>query len=152
VGVIRAQIDIQAPVERIWAAVHQDIDNVPVWSESLLDAEVVGGGPLRVGSELVYVVKLPAGRTQDLELVVTECDEYRRCAGTVRGGPMRGTWKWTYKVRKTTTRVIYVTTVKLGGPLRLVRAFVEEQAASDVRRNLEGLKRYVESGEGRSGA
>ena len=144
-GQIRERIDISAPVQRVWQVVHIDIADVPRWSENLLRTEVVGGGRLRVGSELLYVVKLPAGRTQELTLRVEEYDEYQRCAGTLRGGPVRGTWSWSYTVRSKATSVLYESVVQLSGLLRFAGGFVEEQAAVDVRRNLQGLKRYVES-------
>jgi hypothetical protein len=34
VGPVREQIEIAAPVERIWHAVHVDIASVPRWSKS----------------------------------------------------------------------------------------------------------------------
>jgi hypothetical protein len=145
VGRIRERIEIAAPVARIWTVVHEDIPNVPLWSEHLLRTEVVGGGNVRLDTELRYVVKLPAGRTQQLSLVVTEYELHRRCAGIMEGGPMKGTWSWTYGTRGRLTSVLYESTIRLGGTLRFVGGWIEHQAASDVRRNLEGLKEYVES-------
>jgi hypothetical protein len=145
VGRIRERIEIAAPVARIWTVVHEDIPNVPLWSEHLLRTEVGGGGKVRLDTELRYVVQLPAGRTQELSLVVTKYGKHRRCAGVMKGGPMTGTWSWTYSSRGGFTSVLYESTVRLRGKLRLLGGWIERQAASDVRRNLEGLKQYVES-------
>jgi hypothetical protein len=145
VGRIRERIDIAAPVARIWTVVHEEIANVPLWSEHLLRTEVVGGGKVRLDTELRYVVKLPAGRTQEISLVVTKYEKHRRCAGVMEGGPMTGTWSWTYGTRDEFTSVLYESTVRLSGKLRFVGRWIERQAASGVRRNLEGLKQYVES-------
>jgi hypothetical protein len=145
VGRIRERIEIAAPVARIWTVVHEDIPNVPLWSEHLLRTEVVGGGEVRLATELRYVVKLPAGLTQEVSLVVTKYEKHRRCASTAEGGSMTGTWSWTYSTRGAVTSVLYETTIHLGGKLRLAGGWIEHQAASDVRRNLAGLKRYIES-------
>ncbi len=145
---IRERIEIAAPVERIWAAVHRDIANVPRWSENLVTAEVMGGGPLRVGSELRYLVRLPIGRAADVRLQVHRYDEYRRCAGTFRTTAMHGTWGWSYRTRGALTTVLYETEVEVSGVLRLAARAVEGQVGGDVRRNLQGLKAYVETGRG----
>jgi uncharacterized membrane protein len=141
---IRERIEIDAPVETIWKVVHRDIAKVPLWSKNLLRTEVVGGGPLQLGSELLYVVKLPVGLTQDLHLTVLEYDEYQRCGGSIEGLSMSGTWRWTYRTRGDVTVVTYETDVKLTGMLRFAGRIVEDQVSQDVRRNVEALKEYVE--------
>jgi hypothetical protein len=141
---IRERIEIEAPVETIWKVVHRDIAKVPRWSKNLLRTEVVGGGPLRVGSELLYVVKLPGGLTQDLHLTVLEYDEHRRCGGTFTAPSMSGTWLWSYHSRGDVTVVTYETDVKLSGMLRFAGRIVEDQVGQDARRNFEALKEYVE--------
>ena len=142
---VRQQVTIRAPVERIWHAVHVDIPAVPRWSKSLLRTEVVGGGRLQVGSELLYVVRLPIGRTVDLHLRVEEYEEYRRCAGTVDASVLRGTWGWRYRTHGDATTVVYETAVELKGVLRFAGRVAEEQVLGDVRRNLDALKDYVEA-------
>jgi hypothetical protein len=121
VGRIRERIEIAAPVARIRAVVHEDIPNVPLWSEHLLHTEVVGGGKVRLDTELRYVVKPPAGRTQELSLVVTKYEKHRRCAGIMEGGPMTGTWSCTYSTHEGLTSVLYESTIRLGGEVALCR-------------------------------
>ena len=141
---IRERIEIDAPVEAIWKVVHRDIAKVPRWSKNLLRTEVVGGGSLKAGSELLYVVKLPGGLTHDLHLKVLEYDELRRCSGTFTAPSMSGTWLWTYRTRGDVTVVTYETDVKLSGMLRFAGRIVEDQVGQDARRNFEALKEYVE--------
>ena len=141
---IRERIEIGAPVEAIWKVVHRDIAKVPRWSKNLLRTEVVGGGSLKVGSELLYVVKLPGGLTYDLHLKVLEYDEHRRCSGTMEGSSMTGTWRWTYRARGAVTVVTYETDVKVTGMLRFAGHIVEDQVRRGVRSNAEALKEYVE--------
>ena len=143
---VRERVDIAAPVEWVWAAVHRDIAEVATWARSFLRTEVVGGGTAGVGSELRYVVRLPGGLTRDLRMHIDVYDEYRRCAGTVEGPGMHGTWKWTYTSRDGITRVVYETSVELHGALRLASRVVGSQVEDDVRADLDALKRHVESG------
>ncbi|MFN2581338.1 MAG: SRPBCC family protein [Candidatus Dormibacteria bacterium] len=143
---MRQQITIAAPVERIWQAVHVDIKKVPRWSKSLVRTEVVGGGRLRVGSELLYVVRLPMGRTVDLHLLVAEYDEYTHCAGSLDSAVMRGRWGWRYRTHGDRTTVVYETAVELKGMLRFAGRALEQQVLNDVRGNLQALKEYVAGG------
>ena len=141
---IREAIDIAAPPERIWAAVHGDIPNVTRWSRDLVRTEVVGGGPLRVGSELRYVIRLPAHRTIDVQLTVTMYDEYERCSGTLRSAAGNGTWDWRYTVEGGVTHVVYEVVVNAPLALRLAAPLLERQARSATRKNLAALKKYIE--------
>src|SRR5579864_4145348 len=143
---MKQQVTIAAPVERVWHAVHVDIPAVSRWSHSLEHTEVVGGGRLQQGSELLYVVRLPMGRTIDLHMHVDLYEEFTRCAGTVDGAVMRGRWGWRYRTREQSTVVVYETSVELKGMLRFVGRVAEEQVLGDVRRNLDALKEYVEAG------
>lgn len=141
---IREQVEIAAPVDRIWKAVHQDIPKVPRWSKTIARTEVVGGGPVGAGTKLRYTVRLPGGLTQDLELDIATYDLHRRCAGTVSGMALRGTWMWTYRQRKELTVVVYETDVQLRGVLRFAGPIAHEQVRRDVRSDLAALKRHVE--------
>src|SRR5205807_7524192 len=141
---ISEAVEISAPVEQVWRAVHVDIGSIPAWSQNLTRCEVVGGGRLEVGSHLLYVARLPAGRTYDLDLTVKVYDEFKRCSGTLETGQLTGTWSWTYRSTARTTRVAYTTEVKVRGLLRVTGALVQGQIEQDVRRNLQALKRFVE--------
>ena len=143
---VRRQITIHAPVERVWHAVHVDIPSVPRWSHSLLRTEVVGGGRLRPGSELLYVVRLPAGQSVDVHLIVDEYKEFTRCSGTVDSTAMRGRWSWRYRTRDERTTVVYETAVEIKGMLRFAGRLLEQEILGDVDRNLQALKEYVEGG------
>ena len=143
---IREAIDIAAPPERVWAAVHGDIPNVPRWSRDVVRTEVVGGGPLRAGSELRYVIRLPAHRTIDMQLTVSVYDEYQQCSGTLRSAAGNGTWDWRYTFDDGHTHVVYEVVINAPLALRLAAPLLERQARTATRKNLVELKRYVESG------
>jgi Polyketide cyclase / dehydrase and lipid transport len=143
---IREEIDIAATPEQVWAVVHRDMAGVAQWSDNLVRTEVIGGGPVGVGTELRYVVKMPAGTTVDLHLVVRRYDEFRRCSGTLTSALGGGTWEWTYRARRGVTHVVYEVEIKPVLALRFTAPLLERQAVGATRRNLEALKRRVESG------
>ena len=143
---VRERIDIDAPPERIWTVVHQEIEKVPRWARSLERTEIVGGGPLAVGSELRYIARLPIGTNAELHMVVDRYEEFTHCAGTLTATAMSGRWKWTYRERGGVTTVIYETRVRVSSVFRLLAGAVEGRIREDVRRDLDALKRYVESG------
>jgi uncharacterized protein YndB with AHSA1/START domain len=144
VEAVREEIEIAAPVEQVWHAVHVDIAHVPRWSKNLARAEVVGGVALKVGSRLRYELKLPGGRGYELQMVVRTYQENRRCAGTFDGGQVSGTWSWHYRVRGELTTVVYEQEVKLGLMVRMAGRLIEGRMHDDVRNNLESLKRFLE--------
>lgn len=116
---VREHVEIEAPVDKVWAAVHRDIASVPRWSKNLVKTEIVGGGSVGAGTDLLYVARLPGGVKHDLHLHIERYEEHVRCSGTVEGGVMSGRWSWRYRSSGTTTIVVYETTVQLRGMLRL---------------------------------
>ena len=145
-GKIIHEIEIDAPADEVWHAVHGDIPNVPKWSSSLRKTEVVGGGAARKGSKLQYEVAITGGRTITLELRIDEMKKPRRCAGEIIDGPIGGTWSWTYSSDGDTTRVVYESELKVGGMLRFLKPVIEKDVNEGTKRDLADLKSYVESG------
>jgi carbon monoxide dehydrogenase subunit G len=150
-GRIREAVEIEAPADRVWAVVHGDVPNLTRWSENLAHAEVIGGGPLREGSQLRYDVKIVAGTTAALTLLVEQFDEPHRCAGTMSGDAVGGSWSWSYSEDGEVTRVTYESELKVRGAFRFVGAVIERDVRNRMRGNLENLKAYVEAGEGPRG-
>ena len=147
---VREQIEIDAPIEAVWNAVHRDIRAVPRWSKNVTKTEVIGGGPVAMGTELRYTTRLPGGLTQDLTLLVKTYDELRRCAGSLEGSVMKGTWSWRYSRKGEMTVVVYETDVALRGVLRFAGPAVRDQVRRNVRSDLEALKKHVEQGRKRA--
>ncbi len=147
---LRESIDIDAPVEVVWAAVHRDIAGVSRWSKNLVRTEVVGDHPVGPGSDLLYVARIPGGLTHDLRLHIERYDELRLCSGTVAGAALQGMWRWTYRMRGGTTHVVYETEVELRGRLRWAGPVIAHLVVDDVRINLDALKRHVETAQRRS--
>ncbi len=73
----------------------------------------------------------------------------KKCSGRFIKGALKGTWSYTYTPRKDgSTRLGYEMDYQLGGLLRFATGVLAPQYAAGIRKNMESLKRYVESGKG----
>jgi hypothetical protein len=73
----------------------------------------------------------------------------KRCAGKFVRGPLKGTWAYTYTEKKDgITHVVYEMDYALGGLLRFAGGLMSTQYAEGIRQNMNGLKKYIESGKG----
>ena len=145
---IREAVDIEAPVEKVWAVVHSDFKNANQWSSNLERVEVLSDGPFGPGTELRYVIQTPGGR-QELEVVHTTVTPGKTVSGKFVKGPIKGTWKYSYAARGDGTRLTYVMDYEPNGfTARIFFGIIEKQLPGDVARTLASLKRYVESGKG----
>ncbi len=148
VATIRESVEIEAPVEKVWAVVHGDFKNANQWSSNLERIEVLSEGPFGRGTELRYVIQTPGGR-QELEVEHTTVTPGKTVAGKFVKGPIKGTWKYTYADRGGSTKVTYAMDYEPNGfAARIFFSLIEKQLPGDVARTLASLKRYVEAGKG----
>lgn len=146
---IREQVDIDAPVERVWAVVAEDVKNAPKWTTYLDKVEKLDPGPPGKGTGYRYHLRLPGGHTVTLEVEQDVYHKPRKCAGRFIRGPLKGTWSYTYTQRKDgATRLIYEMDYELTGLLRFASGLLGPQYAEGIHKNMESLQRYVESGKG----
>lgn len=145
---VRETVEIEAPVDRIWAVVHEDFKNATKWTRSLERVEVLTDGPTEKGTELRYVINTPGGK-QELVVEHTTVTPGRAVAGKFIKGPVKGQWKYAYSHRDGITKVTYTMDYEPNGfAARLFFGVIEKQIPVDVRATLAGLKKYVESGKG----
>lgn len=145
---IREQIDIAAPPERVWAVVAEDVKNAPKWTSYLQKAEKLDDGAPGKGTRYRYLLDLP-GTTVTLEVEQDVYNKPRKCAGRFVKGPLKGTWAYTYTPRKDgSTRLVYEMDYELGGLLRFAGGLLGPQYAAGIHKNMESLKKYIESGKG----
>ena len=145
---IREEIEIEAPLERVWAVVHEDLANVPKWSRNIDAVEMLNGDVPGRGSQIRYDVKLPGGRIVALEFEQSTFQKPKRCAGRFINGPLRGTWAYAYRETDGATHMLFEADYELGGVLRFLGGMFHSQYAAGVRDNMHSLKRYIESGKG----
>lgn len=145
---IREQVDIDAPPERVWAVVAEDVKNAPKWTSYLEKAEKLDAGAPGKGTRYRYLLNLP-GTKVTLEVEQDVYNKPKKCAGRFVEGPLKGTWTYTYTPRKDgSTRLVYEMDYELGGLLRFAGGLLGPQYAAGIHSNMESLKRYIESGRG----
>jgi uncharacterized membrane protein len=148
VASLREVVDIDAPAERVWAVVAEDVPNAPKWSTNLDKVEKLDDGPPGRGTRYRYHLDL-GGHKEKLEVEQDVFTKPKKCSGRFVKGPLKGTWSYTYTQRKDgTTRLVYEMDYQLAGLLRFATGVLGPQYAAGIRKNMERLKKYVESGKG----
>jgi uncharacterized membrane protein len=145
---IREQVDIGAPPERVWAVVAEDVKNAPRWTTYLDRVDRLDDGAPGRGTRYRYYLDLP-GTAVTLEVEQDVYQKPKKCAGRFIKGPLKGTWTYTYAQRKDgSTRLTYEMDYQLTGLLRFAGGLLGPQYAAGIHKNMESLKRYIESGKG----
>ena len=142
-------VEINAPAERVWSVVAEDVKNAPKWSTFLERVEKLDDGPPGKGTRYRYRLALPGGHKVELEVEQDVWAKPKKCAGRFVKGPLKGTWSYTYTQKKDgATRLVYEMDYGLTGLLRFAGGLLGPQYAAGIHKNMESLKRYIESGKG----
>lgn len=145
---LREEVVIEAPAERVWAVVAEDVTNAPKWTSYLEKAEKLDDGPPAKGTRYRYHLDL-AGHKEKLEVQQSVYNKPKKCSGTFIKGPLKGTWAYTYTARPDgSTRLIYEMDYELTGLLRFAGGLLGPQYAAGIRANMRSLKKYIEAGKG----
>lgn len=144
-ALVRESISIDAPAERVWHAVHEDVRNFTRWTTNVSRVQKVTKGPPGEGAVYRYVLQTPVGE-HVLEIEHTEWNRPRHCAGEYVRGPVTGTWSYAYSERQGQTRITYTSDFRLTGMLRLMTSAFVPHYRQGVRTNLRNLKDFVEAG------
>ena len=148
VAKVRETVEIDAPMAKVWAVVHEDFKNAGKWTSSLDHVDVLTDGPLGRGTELRYTINTAGGK-QALEVEHTTVTPGKTVAGKFIKGPIKGTWKYAYAEKEGGTKLTYSMDYEPNGfAARLFFGIIEKQVPNDLVRTLASLKRYVESGKG----
>ena len=146
---IRESIDIDAPRERVWAVVAEDVKNAPKWTVYLEKVEKLNDGPTGKGTRYRYHLSLPGGHKAQQEVEQDVYEKAKKCAGRFIKGPLKGAWSYTYTAKKDgTTRLVYEMDYEMTGLLRFAGGLLGPQYAAGIKENMQALKKYVESGKG----
>jgi uncharacterized membrane protein len=149
---LREEVDIDAPADRVWAVVQEDATNAPKWSSHVARIEKLDKKPPGKGTRYRYHLDLPGGFKETLEVEQSIYNKPKRCAGKFTGGPLKGTWSYTYTEKDGWTHVVYEMDYQLGGLLRFAGSLLAGQYAVGIRHNMVNLKNYIESGKGPKGS
>lgn len=145
---IRETVRINAPAERVWAVVQEDVVHAPRWTTNLEKVEKLDDGAPRVGTRYRYHLDLPGGIREKLEVQQDVFTKPKKCSGRFIKGPLKGDWAYTYSESKDGTRVVYEMQFELTGLLRFAGGLLARQYADGIRDNMQRLKEYVEAGKG----
>jgi len=146
---LREAVDIEAPPERVWQVVAGDVMNAKKWATNLEKVEQLDEGPAGKGTRYRYHLKLPGGQSAKVGVEQTVYTKPKKVAGKFIEGPLRGTWSYTFSAQKDgASRLVYDMDYEMGGLLRFAGGLLAGQYADGFRKNLESLKRYIESGKG----
>jgi uncharacterized membrane protein len=149
VATIRESVDINAPPERVWAVVAEDVQNAPRWTSNLDKVEKLDDGSPGKGTRYRYHLSLPGGHKEKIEVEQDVYNKPRKCAGRFIKGAVKGTWSYTYTQKKDgSTRLVYDMDYELGGLLRFAGGLLGPQYSAGIRKTMESLKRHIESGKG----
>lgn len=145
---IHEAVVIDAPAERVWAVVAEDVRNAPRWSTNLDRIDKLDDGPPGKGTRYRYHLEI-GGQRVALEVEQDVFNKPKKCAGRFVKGPLKGTWAYTYAQRRDGgTHLVYDMDFELTGLLRFATGVLGPQYAAGIRQNMERLKKYVESGKG----
>jgi uncharacterized membrane protein len=148
VAKIHEAVEIDAPPERVWAVVAEDVRNAPKWTTNLERIDKLDAGPPGRGTRYLYHLEI-GGQRVSIEVEQDVWNPPKKCTGRFTKGPLHGTWAYTYTKRKDgTTRLVYEMDYQLGGLLRFATAMLGPQYAAGIRKNMGNLKEYVEAGKG----
>jgi uncharacterized membrane protein len=146
---IHEVVDIDAPPERVWAVVAEDVKNAPKWTTNLDKIDKLDDGPPGEGTRYRYHLNLPGGHKATLDVEQDVWNKPKKCAGRFVKGPLKGKWTYTYTQRKDgSTRLVYDMDYDLTGLLRFATGVLGPQYAAGIKHNMERLKKYVEAGKG----
>lgn len=145
---IREQVSIATPAVQVWQAVHEDLDAVPRWAGYVRRVVLLDGDQPGPNRRLRYELDLPGDWS--LVLLPTEWDRPRRCAGRFAGGPVEGTWSYTYSELDgggtAHTNLVYEMDYRMGGLLRFTGGLLQSRYEEGLREGMARLKSYVEAG------
>jgi uncharacterized protein YndB with AHSA1/START domain len=147
-GPVVADIDIDAPPERVWETV-MDPGSFPHWVTIHRKINHVDSGPVREGMRMDQTLCL-RGANFKVKWTLTECDEARRAVWE-GVGPMRSHAHTEYVLTPDGnggTKFHYVNDFRApGGPLGAAasRVLVGGLPAREAHRSLQQLKQLVES-------
>ena len=143
----RSSIFIAAPVHEVFAFV-ADLTNQPRWQVGVISANVVGGGPIGVGSQ-VRVAASYQGRSGESDIEVTEYtpDERISFHTTV---PIRARGSYAVRPDGAGTRVSVSGSAQLEGAASLASGIAEKMIEREMKKSLERLKSILENRETKS--
>jgi uncharacterized membrane protein len=144
-AVLREEVRIRRPVEDVWAYVI-DVANTPIWNPMFEHQEVVGGGPLALGSRFRSVARV-LGRRIESEAELTRWDPPHASSIRTTSGPIEATGSYLLLDEDGGTRFVWEmdAATGLGGLFgRMADTVVMRRSAITLREGLGNLRNLLE--------
>jgi uncharacterized membrane protein len=135
-------LEIDRPVDEVFAYV-TNLENLPAWQGSAVEARQVSEGPMRVGAKLREVRKF-LGRRIESELEVTEFEPGRKFSLKVMSGPLPYSVEHAFESFDARTRITVVGEGDAGGFFKVAEPMVVRAAKRQARGDFETLKKILE--------
>jgi uncharacterized membrane protein len=143
----RSSIFIAAPVHEVFAFV-ADLTNQPRWQAGVISANVVGGGPIGVGSQ-VRVTASYQGRSGESDIEVTEYTPDERISFHTTA-PIRARGSYAVRPDGDGTRVSVSGSAQLEGAASFASGIAEKMIEREMTKSLTRLKSILENRETKS--
>jgi Polyketide cyclase / dehydrase and lipid transport len=122
-------------------------ENDVKWQEAVLDVRKVSPGPVRTGSRFQYTLRI-LGRRMDLEVEISERQPHSSYALQCVSGPLTfETRVQLTQVRRNATLLATVVEGHPTGVVRIAAVALSRHRRAEIDRDLQRLKRLMESGE-----
>jgi hypothetical protein len=139
-----SSIMIRQPVDEVFAFV-SDLGNAPKWQKGVVQSRRASEGPLRVGTRFEEDVRI-LGRHTDTVCVVTVFDPPRQFAfRSTASGVVEYEGRFTCSPHEGGTRLDLSGKMQLKGLWRLVEPVFARETKTEIMREMEAIKRSLES-------
>lgn len=137
---------INRPLEEVFEFSTNPV-NDPKWRDSAVSGEKTSDGPIGVGSTFRSVDKL-IGREIESTVEVTVWDPPNKYGVKALGGPMPFEMIQTLESKEGGTQLTLSGQAEIGGFFKLAEGLVGKQLEKQMEKDLNGLKKYMEGGQG----
>ena len=136
-------VEINRPAREVFAYLI-DLNNDPKWQKGIEEAKYTSEGPVAVGATGVHRAKV-MGMTVEVGWELTEFEESRRAVWKFISGPFAGNQNVTLESTPGGTKFMHVAELRPKGLLRLLTPIASGMFAKQWQKNLQNLKRILES-------
>jgi hypothetical protein len=138
-------MDFEWPADVVWRYLIA-LEDIPLWEEGVLEVRQLDPGEVVVGTRIV-ARRSYGGRVEQVEGEIVEIRPGLSATMVLHGGPIEAA-RATYAVESIDggrSRVTYTGSGRLRGPARLLAPLVPILGRRGTRRNLERLRRRIET-------
>jgi uncharacterized protein YndB with AHSA1/START domain len=139
------ETEIERPVGEVFAFA-TDPAKLPSWQTNTVTAELLGDGPLRLGSRLREVHRGPGGKELESVVEVSEYEPDRLFALRMVEGALPVHARLAFEPEGEGTRMRFTVHGRPSGPMRLAQPLLRAALKRQFKQHCATLKRVLENG------